>query len=177
MFPDLLFRLRALFRRNNVEAELHAELRAHLENEIAKCVAAGVPRDEAARRAVLALGGLDQIKEQCRESRGTHLLETTIQEPRYAFRMLRKNTGFTAVAIFTLAIGIGANSPAFGLVDSSLLRGLPFREPERLVHVWTTDAPGDLHTPSPAHSSPQRVRTQSFAPVAGNGCVGLMGVY
>jgi len=169
MFTDLLFRLRALFRRNNVEAELHAELRAHLENEIAKCVAAGVPRDEAARRARLALGGLEQIKEQCRESRGTHLLETTIQDIRYAFRMLRKNTGFTAVAIFTLAIGIGANSAAFGLVDSSLLRGLPFREPERLVHVWTTDAAGDLHTPSPAEYSALRLSSQSFERVAGNG--------
>ena len=177
MFTDLLFRLRALFRRNNVEAELHAELRAHLENEIAKCVAAGVPRDEAARRARLALGGLEQIKEQCRESRGTHLLETTIQDTRYAFRMLRKNTGFTAVAIFTLAIGIGANSAAFGLVDSSLLRGLPFREPERLVHVWTTDAAGDLHTPSPAEYSALRLSSQSFERVAGNGWMDWMGFY
>src|SRR6266852_2458907 len=177
MFTDLLFRLRALFRRNNVEAELHAELRAHLENEIAKCVAAGVPRDEAARRARLALGGLEQIKEQCRESRGTHLLETTIQDTRYAFRMLRKNTGFTAVAIFTLAIGIGANSAAFGLVDSSLLRGLPFREPERLVHVWTTDAAGDLHTPSPAEYLAVRKSSQSFGQVTGNGWMDWMGFY
>jgi putative ABC transport system permease protein len=83
--------------------------------------------------------------------------------------MLRKNTGFTAVAIFTLAIGIGANSAAFGLVDSSLLRGLPFREPERLVHVWTTDAAGDLHTPSPAEYSALRLSSQSFERVAGNG--------
>src|SRR5258707_10363245 len=112
MFTDLLFRLRALFRRNNVEAELHAELRAHLENEIAKCVAAVVPRDEAARRARLALGGLEQIKEQCRESRGTHLLETSIQDTRYSFSMLRKNNGITAVPIFTLPIGILPTSPA-----------------------------------------------------------------
>ena len=73
MFTDLAFRLRALFRRKNVEAELDAELRAHLENEIAKHVAAGVPRSEAARRASLALGGLEQIKEECRESLGLRL--------------------------------------------------------------------------------------------------------
>jgi predicted permease len=169
MFSDFLFRLRALFRRTSVEAELDAELRAHIENEIAKYVVAGMPRGEAARRASLALGGLEQIKEQCRESRGTHLLDTTLQDLRYAFRMLRKNPGFTAIAIFALAIGIGANSAAFGLVDSSLLRALPFREPERLVHVWTTDAGGDLHTPSPTEYSAVRKSSKSFEEVAGSG--------
>jgi putative ABC transport system permease protein len=169
MLSDILFRLRALFRRKNVEAELDGEIRAHLENEIAKYVAAGMPRSEAARRASLALGGLEQIKEQCRESRGTHLLDTTLQDLRYAFRLLRKNPGFTAIAIFTLAIGIGANSAAFGLVDSSLLRALPFREPGRLVHVWTTDAGGDLHTPSPTEYSAVRKSSKSFEQVTGSG--------
>jgi predicted permease len=169
MLADLLFRLRALFRRNAIEAELDAELRAHLENEIAKHVTAGLPQGEAARRARLALGGLEQIKEECRESRGTHLLETTIHDIRYASRMLRKSPGFTAVAIFTLAIGIGANSAAFGLVDSSLLRALPFREPDRLVHVWTTDAAGELHTPSPAEYLAVRKSSRSFEQVTGSG--------
>ena len=169
MFTDLLFRLRALFRRKNVEAELDAELRDHLEHEIAKHVAAGLSPIEAARRARLALGGLEQTKEQCRDSRGTHFLETVFRDTHHALRLLRKSPGFTAVAILTLAIGIGANSAAFGLVDSSLLRALPFRQSERLVHVWTTDAAGDLHTPSPAEYLAVKKNTQSFDQVAATG--------
>ncbi len=92
-----------------------------------------------------------------------------MQDVRYGLRTLRKSPGFTAVAIFTLAIGIGANSAAFGLVDASLMRALPFREPERLVHVWTTDAAGELHTPSPSEYSALRSSSQSFERVAGSG--------
>src|SRR6266478_5364664 len=169
MLSDLLFRFRALFRRKAVEAELDDQLRAHLKDEVAKYVAAGVPRGEAERRARLALGGLEQIKEECRESRGTYLLDTIIQDLRYAVRVLRKSPGFTAVAIFTLALGIGANSAIFGLAGSTLFRALPFREPERLVHVWTTDAAGDLHTPSPAEYLALQKNSKSFEQVTGAG--------
>jgi predicted permease len=177
MFRGLLFRLRALLHQKAVESELDQELRAHLENEIKKYVAAGLTHQEAARRARIALGGLEQIKEQCRDARGTRLLDSLRQDVRYGVRTLRKSPGFTAVAIFTLAIGIDANSAAFGLVDSSLLRALPFREPERLVHVWTTDAAGDLHTPSPAEYSALRLSSKSFEQVAGNGWTDWMGFY
>ncbi len=169
MLRDLLFRLRALSQRKTVESELDQELRAHLENETEKYVAAGLSPQDATRRARIALGGLEQIKEQCREARGISFLETLLYDVRYGLRMLRKSPGFTAVAIFTLAIGIGANSAAFGLVDASLMRALPFREPERLVHVWTTDAAGELHTPSPSEYSALRSGSQSFERVASSG--------
>src|SRR5882762_564645 len=169
MLRDLLFCLRALSQRKTVESELDQQLRAHLENETEKYVAAGLSPQDAARRARIALGGLEQIKEQCREARGISFLETLLYDVRYGLRMLRKSPGFTTVAIFTLAVGIGANSAAFGLVDASLIRALPFREPERLVHVWTTDAAGELHTPSPSEYSALRSGSQSFERVAGSG--------
>src|SRR6267143_742838 len=169
MLTDLLFRLRAIFQRKKVEAELDDELRAHYEHEVAKCVKAGMSCEEAKRRAQLALGGIEQAKEACRQARGTHLLETTWQDLRYAFRVLRKSPGFTTVAVLTLALGIGANTAIFGLVDSALLYSLPFRNPERLVNVWTTDAGGDTHTPLPNQYLALRKHSQAFEQVAESG--------
>ncbi len=130
MFSDLLFRLRALFRRNVVEAELDDQLRAHLRDEVAKQVATGVPRDEAERRARLALGGLEQIKEECRDARGTRWLEDLVQDFRYAVRTLRQRPGFAAVALLTLALGVGATTVMFTLINGVLLKPLPYPEPD-----------------------------------------------
>ena len=94
MFSDLKYRLRAIFGRQSMEQELAAELQFHCEQQAAKLVAAGMPRDEALRRARLAMGGVEQVKEECRDSRGVAALEATLQDVRYGLRQLRRKPRF-----------------------------------------------------------------------------------
>jgi putative ABC transport system permease protein len=135
MLSDLHFRLRSLFRRRAVESEMDGELRFHLDRQTEKYVVTGMPREQATRRARIELGGLEQAREECREARGTRLLENFAQDLRYAARMLRKNPGFTAVAVFTLAVGIGANTAVLSVVNAVLWRPLPFPGSSRLVSI------------------------------------------
>ena len=138
MLADLLIRLRGLFRRNTVERELDEELRFHFERLVDAHVQSGLPLAEARRRARLELGGLDQVREDCRDARGTRLLETLLREIRYALRVLRKSPAYTVVAILTLALGIGGTTAIFTLVQQVMLRSLPVSQPDQLWRVGDT---------------------------------------
>ena len=116
-----------------MEAELDEELRAHFDRHVEKHIRSGLPVEEAKRRARLEFGGLDQVKEQCRDARGVNFIETTIHDVRFGLRMLRKNPGFSLVAILTLMLGIGANTAIFSVVRAVLLKPLPYPDPDRLV--------------------------------------------
>ncbi len=135
MLSDLWYRLRALLRRDAVESELDEELRLHLEREAAKYERSGSTPEEARRRARVALGGVEQVKEDCRDVRGTRWIEDLAQDLRYGIRQLRFNPGFAAVAVCSLALGVGANTAIFQLVNAIRLRTLPIERPWELAEI------------------------------------------
>ena len=126
----------------------------------------GLTEEESRRRVRLAVGGESQIKEDCREARGTSFIETTLQDVRYALRQLRENPVFAAVMVLTLALSIGANSAIFSVIDSVLLHSLPYRHPEKLTHIFMTSEAFPKFPLNPFDFRDMRTRNRSFESMA-----------
>ena len=167
----LLVRLRALVRRRRADAELDREIAFHLEHETARHIAAGVAPHEARRRALVAFGGVQQTREAHRAVRHAPAIEDAIADARHALRSLVRNPGLAVAAVLTLALGIGANTAVFSVLNAVVLRPLPFAAPDRLFMLWEENPERGWYkqVAAPANFLDWRERVPSFADVGAYG--------
>ena len=167
----LLKRIRALtrniFNREYVERELEAEVRSYSDLLEEEKMSNGMDANDAKRHTRMSMGGAEQLKEEIRGARTGVWLETLAQDLRFAARTLRKNPAFTAIAILTLALGIGANAAIFSLVDAVLLHPLPFRDPNQLVMLWEKPPNFDHNSISALTFLDWKEQSHSFQSIAG----------
>jgi putative ABC transport system permease protein len=155
-----------LFGRRGKDLDLDEELESHLQFHVDDNLRQGMSPAEARRRAILDLGGIESTREACRDERGWPWLEMLLQDLRYGARQLRRNPGFVAVAVFTLALGIGVNTAIFSVVNALLLRPLPYPDSRRLVMLSINDAGGDIGNSDFATFVDWRERNRSFERMA-----------
>ena len=172
-FYTVPLRLRSLFRRGQVEAELNEELRYHLERQIEVNTAAGMSVEEARYAALRAMHGLDQRKEECRDMRRVRLIEDLWRDFRFGLRSLLKRPGFTAIALLALALGIGANTAIFSLVNAVILQPLPYRDPDRLISVYGTRNRSTQGSVGPTDFLDYRSQNKTFEQFAASGSMML----
>jgi predicted permease len=166
MRRGLARRLRALLHKAEMEREMDEELRFHLDKETERNVARGMSPAQARRAALVQFGGSERVREECRDARGVSLLEQLWMDLRYGARTLRKNPGFTAVAVITLALGIGANTAIFSVVNAVLLRPLQYPNAERIVAVEELNEKGSRVQVTPANFLDWREQNTVFEHLA-----------
>src|SRR5580698_7121503 len=163
------FRNAGIFRKETDERELNAEMESHLQLHVEDNLRAGMSAEEARRQALIKLGGVEQTKEAYRDRQGLPMLETFLQDLRFAARMLRKNLGVTTIVVLTLALGVGANTAIFGLVNGLLLQRLPVPAAEQIIALVIKS--GDSSLGALGFSYPQfvefREQTAPFCEVFG----------